>query len=157
VRSNYTFGWAELVLPPLATALPQLRVLRVHLGLATRVVGADLRALGALAQLEALELSEGNGRLVEADDLANMLRPLHRLRTLVLWFMMAQLVDTALRIVGAASPQLRHVACFAKLALEDAGEPAEAAEAAHATAMFFPRLEYLHAGILEVDGIDQAR
>jgi hypothetical protein len=65
-------------------ALPQLRVLHVHLGLPAHITGANVGALATMTQLEMLELSEGDGSRVADDDLADMLRPLRRLRVLVL-------------------------------------------------------------------------
>jgi hypothetical protein len=157
VRSgSYEVVWAAPLLPPLASALPPLRVLLVHLGLLTHVTGADLRALAVLTQLETLELTEGDGSHVHDDDLAAMLCPLHQLRRLVLWFMIPHLADTALRFVGAASPRLRHLACFSKLVLEDANEPDEPRVGMPPT-LLFPHLEYLHLGITEPDGTDHAR
>jgi hypothetical protein len=101
-------------------------------------------------------LSTGDGGDVALDDLAAMLRPLRQLRTLLLLLFMLQHVTTALRVVGAASPGLRHLDCFLKLALEEADEPDEPADVAPST-LLFPHLEYIHTRFSEADGDDHAR
>jgi hypothetical protein len=158
VRSRHPWEplLAALVLPPLALPLPQLRVLRVQLGVITLITGADLRALAALTQLDTLELTEGDGADVGDDDLAAMLRPLHALRTLVLWFLMPHLAGTAMRVVGAASPGLRHLECLTELALDEADGPLFGAATTLPTPLF-PHLEYLDTGITKPDGDDHYR
>jgi hypothetical protein len=101
---------AAPVLQLLATALTQLRVLRVHLARNTPILGSDLRLLAGLVHLVELEVDNYcGGSDASDDDVAAMLAAMRHLRILQMWHPLPNLSCWALRVIGAACPLLRRL------------------------------------------------
>jgi hypothetical protein len=96
------------VFTPLAS-LSQLRKLNVELDVERYVAWADLLALRSLTELRELDIDNGVCEDAHEADLAALFSPLRKLQRLVVQMDMEDLPSDALRALGEALPQLRHL------------------------------------------------
>ncbi len=124
------------VFAPLAS-LSQLRKLDVVLDVEMYVAWADLLALRSLIELRELDIDNGVCEDAHDADLAAPFSPLQKFQQLVVWMDMEDLPSDALRALGEALPQPRH------LELESDWSLCPAVNETAGGAPLFPSLRYL--------------